>query len=459
LFVTAAAVIVGIHLVFPEIGVGSAISSMAPYAAALFFVLILYFDYYRPRVIKDVSRSASIIVKSFCISFFVAAFVSSILHGATLQSFIWLCLFLGALGLCLSASRIAFLRVLNFLSLRGYLDNSVAVLVVGGINERVNARLQTILRTKLDDQFGRTIISAIFCDYGVEARQGIAELQDIEVSPTASLSSWIGDNRPERIIVLLPSGFDMERTSPREPLIQGLNPYPIQIEFVGDDVGPCWRDLDVSLCGQYLTGKLDLRPLSETELICKRAMDLCGALLLMPIVIPIIGIISLLIKIDSPGPVLFRQTRSGVMNKPFEILKFRTMHERGGADGEFRQASRDDPRVTRIGAWLRRTSLDELPQFCNVLGGSMSLVGPRPHAVQHDHIFRLIVDDYGGRLRVKPGITGWAQIHGLRGPTPTKEVMEQRLKLDRFYIENWSLALDFRILLATLVVPFRAEAF
>jgi putative colanic acid biosynthesis UDP-glucose lipid carrier transferase len=103
--------------------------------------------------------------------------------------------------------------------------------------------------------------------------------------------------------------------------------------------------------------------------------------------------------------------------------------------------------------------LDELPQFFNVLGGSMSLVGPRPHAVQHDHIFRLIVDDYGGRLRVKPGITGWAQIHGLRGPTPTKEVMEQRLKLDRFYIENWSLALDFRILLATLVVPFHAEAF
>jgi putative colanic acid biosysnthesis UDP-glucose lipid carrier transferase len=168
--------------------------------------------------------------------------------------------------------------------------------------------------------------------------------------------------------------------------------------------------------------------------------------------LPIMGLIAVCVKLDSPGPVLFKQQRFGLNKRPFDLYKFRSMRCEAGADPSVPQARHNDPRVTRVGRFLRRASLDELPQLFNVLKGDMSLVGPRPHATLHDEKFALLIESYLARHRVMPGITGWAQVHGLRGETDALEKMERRVEYDLYYIKHWSLLLDLRILGKTLVV-------
>jgi putative colanic acid biosynthesis UDP-glucose lipid carrier transferase len=172
--------------------------------------------------------------------------------------------------------------------------------------------------------------------------------------------------------------------------------------------------------------------------------------------VPFFALIAAAIKWDSPGPVFFKQQRCGFNGHRFAIYKFRTMRvlEDGPA---VTQAVPDDWRVTHVGKWLRKTSADELPQLLNVLLGNMSLVGPRPHAMAHDTEFDTAVQQYAYRRRVKPGLTGWAQIHGSRGPTPTRALIEQRVKYDLWYIDNWSLRLDFAILLRTPIEVLRSR--
>jgi putative colanic acid biosynthesis UDP-glucose lipid carrier transferase len=164
-------------------------------------------------------------------------------------------------------------------------------------------------------------------------------------------------------------------------------------------------------------------------------------------------VIAALIKLDSPGPVLFRQRRHGYNHRIIDVYKFRTMSVQENGT-HVQQARKDDPRVTRMGRLLRRTSLDELPQLLNVLTGEMSLVGPRPHALAHNQLYAEQLDRYANRHRVKPGITGWAQINGFRGPTEDPEKMRQRVQLDLHYIENWSIWLDLKILVLTPFLGF-----
>jgi exopolysaccharide biosynthesis polyprenyl glycosylphosphotransferase len=161
--------------------------------------------------------------------------------------------------------------------------------------------------------------------------------------------------------------------------------------------------------------------------------------------------IAIAVKVSSTGPVFFTQKRKGASGIPFLIYKFRTMRIHVEEAGVIRQATRNDPRVTRVGAFLRRTSLDELPQFLNVLRGEMSVVGPRPHATEHDNQYQKIVDGYIHRYRIKPGITGWAQVNGYRGETDRIEKMQGRVEHDLYYLRNWSFALDIRIVIATIM--------
>ena len=172
--------------------------------------------------------------------------------------------------------------------------------------------------------------------------------------------------------------------------------------------------------------------------------------------LPLLVIVAVAIKLNSPGPILFRQQRCGFNGRSFQIYKFRTMSVL--EDGpSIVQAQLGDKRFTRLGAWLRRTSIDELPQMLNVLNGSMSLVGPRPHALAHDNEFDKVVRRYAFRRRVKPGLTGWAQVHGRRGPTPTRASIEERVELDLWYIDNWSFSLDLAILLWTPIELIRGD--
>jgi putative colanic acid biosynthesis UDP-glucose lipid carrier transferase len=191
-------------------------------------------------------------------------------------------------------------------------------------------------------------------------------------------------------------------------------------------------------------------PLTGTRLLFKAVEDFVLSALILLLVSPLLLIIAIAVKLDSQGPVFFKQARNGWSGKTFSIWKFRSMYVHQPEAGQVKQATRNDPRVTRVGASLRRTSLDELPQLINVLTGSMSLVGPRPHAVQHDAEYSKRIDSYFARHNIKPGITGLAQVRGLRGETTSDEQMQQRVEADIEYINNWSLWLDFTILLRTV---------
>lgn len=180
----------------------------------------------------------------------------------------------------------------------------------------------------------------------------------------------------------------------------------------------------------------------------KRALDMLISAAALIALLPLLVAIAALVKLSSKGPVLFAQQRTGLSGRHFKIYKFRTMTV--VEDGKsVRQACRGDSRITPIGAFLRRSSLDELPQFWNVLIGDMSLVGPRPHALAHDIQYGGLITTYGERFRVRPGITGLAQCNGARGPTETLEKMHRRVELDNAYIERWSWAMEFRIVLKT----------
>ncbi|MGD0143372.1 MAG: exopolysaccharide biosynthesis polyprenyl glycosylphosphotransferase [Rhizomicrobium sp.] len=187
---------------------------------------------------------------------------------------------------------------------------------------------------------------------------------------------------------------------------------------------------------------------NPTRQFLKRVFDLSIALPLFVLLAPFMAAIAILIRLDSEGPVLFRQTRLGQDGKPFEIVKFRTMTVLEDGDC-ITQVCKGDARVTRVGRWLRRSSFDELPQFINVIAGEMSLVGPRPHAVAHDRLYSTLIENYQLRQQVKPGITGWAQVHGLRGGTQDIEDMRDRVTLDIWYARRASFALDLKILLRT----------
>ncbi|HDR9202350.1 undecaprenyl-phosphate glucose phosphotransferase [Burkholderia vietnamiensis] len=195
-------------------------------------------------------------------------------------------------------------------------------------------------------------------------------------------------------------------------------------------------------------------PMSHRALLQKALFDRVFAAAALVALAPLLGAIAVAVKLSSPGPVLFTQYRKGADGRVFRIYKFRTMRVHADPAGVVRQATRGDARITRVGAFLRRTSLDELPQFFNVLRGDMSVVGPRPHAIEHDDLYRPLVDGYIHRYRIKPGITGWAQVNGYRGETDQLDKMVGRVQHDLYYLRNWSFGLDMRIVAATVLKGF-----
>jgi putative colanic acid biosynthesis UDP-glucose lipid carrier transferase len=234
-------------------------------------------------------------------------------------------------------------------------------------------------------------------------------------------------------------------------LLQALQDTTASVYFVPDLFVSDWiHGRPGAVCGLPVISVCDT-PLRGWGGVAKRLGDLVLASVLLVLLLPLLGLSALAIRLDSPGPVLFRQRRYGLDGEEITVYKFRSM--RVAQDGpDVPQARRNDPRVTRIGAWLRRLSLDELPQLVNVLQGRMSLVGPRPHAVAHNEMYRQQIRSYMVRHKVRPGITGWAQVHGFRGETESLEKMEGRIRLDIDYLRRWSPWLDLYILLRTVRV-------
>ncbi len=259
--------------------------------------------------------------------------------------------------------------------------------------------------------------------------------------------------RVDQIIIALPQSAD-RRTA---EVARRLEQLPVSLHVVthlSGDLVDRQSAHNVSSLGNV--GLLDIKtkPMADWGRHLKSIEDYAVASVALTVAAPVMAAIAIAIKLDSPGPVFFKQRRHGLNRRVIEVLKFRSMTvlENGG---DVRQASRSDTRVTRVGGFLRRTSLDELPQLINVLRGEMSLIGPRPHALVHDDQYGEMLERYANRHQVKPGMTGWAQVNGFRGPTETPDKMAQRVECDLAYIDSWSLWLDLKILAMTVLVGFR----
>ncbi|GJD35992.1 undecaprenyl-phosphate glucose phosphotransferase [Methylobacterium aerolatum] len=278
-------------------------------------------------------------------------------------------------------------------------------------------------------------------DSRVEAQVRAEQLQE-DLDLAVSVIRFL---RPDDIFVLVPwaEAGEVERCIDaflRVPAALHLRPGTMLDRF---------PEMQVTRIGRVQGINVGRRPLNLGEIALKRCFDAILAFLALMALLPLLIVVSAAIKLDSPGPVIFRQRRYGFNQQPFDVFKFRSM--RVGSEAVFRQASRNDSRITRVGALLRRTNLDELPQLVNVLRGDMSLVGPRPHALAHDRSFERRIALYARRHNVKPGITGWAQVNGLRGETLTDEAMAARVAHDLHYIDNWSIWSDIHILILTVV--------
>lgn len=258
------------------------------------------------------------------------------------------------------------------------------------------------------------------------------------------LTSFIRNNGAREVLLAL-SWSDLDRIAVVRDYIKTL---PISAQLLPDGQIRTLTNYTSSAQQRIVSLEIQRAPLSTAEQIVKRAMDLVIGSFALIFFMPVMALTALAIKLDGPGPVFFHQSRKGFSGRQFVMYKFRTMTVQENGD-VVTQATRNDPRVTKIGRLLRAASIDELPQLINVIRGEMSLVGPRPHALAHDNYFENLLQDYAFRHHVKPGMTGWAQVNGLRGATPSVEQIARRVEMDLWYINNWSFWFDIQILIKT----------
>ena len=265
-----------------------------------------------------------------------------------------------------------------------------------------------------------------------------------------SVANFVRLHNCKEVLLALPWG-DEDRMEVVRDHIKNL---PVAVRLLPDKRVRSLTNYTSSVRQRVLALEIQRAPLSRLERLVKRLVDIVGASVASVFFVPVIIMTAIAIKLDGPGPIIFRQNRKGFNGRQFVMFKFRTMTVQ--EDGtEVAQAIRNDPRVTSIGRLLRSASIDELPQLLNVLKGDMSLIGPRPHALAHDSKFEALLRDYAYRHHVKPGITGWAQCNGARGATPSIEHISERVKLDLWYINNWSLWLDIQIMIKTVFEVLR----
>jgi Undecaprenyl-phosphate glucose phosphotransferase len=327
--------------------------------------------------------------------------------------------------------RVVVWRMIGVLYRAGRLATSVAI-----VGSRDSVRQ---LVTHLTPEFGKTLnlVSALDADGDHSA----IFHQLAAVSRTKGI---------DEVLVPLP----WNNVVPLETLLRSLRNLPVAVRLIPDIPKTSFSRL--SLNEQYGLPVVSVieRPMTGLQGTVKRAEDIVISSIALIVAAPVMLLTALLIKLDGPGPVLFCQDRWGFNARKISVLKFRTMRTDTGPDPSVTQATRNDPRVTRIGRFLRRTSLDELPQLINVLKGEMSLVGPRPHAVAHNEHYMTLIDNYLGRHKVKPGITGLAQVNGCRGITDTIDKMQKRVIYDLRYIDSWSILLDIKIIFLTIFKGF-----
>jgi undecaprenyl-phosphate galactose phosphotransferase/putative colanic acid biosynthesis UDP-glucose lipid carrier transferase len=341
----------------------------------------------------------------------------------------------------LFTSRILMKVALNWAAAQGRVQGRRVVLV--GLRDELAA----VARADLLRRFGLTEVErVVFPNHG---NWSLAGTKGVFASLDQALT--VARDRGAEEIVLALCWND---TRSIELVRDRLRDSPLPVQLLPDRKVRYLTDNPAFTVNRSLAIEIQRTPLSRLEQAAKRTLDVVGASLGILLLSPLMLLTTLAIKLDSPGPVLFRQNRNGFNAKRFLIFKFRTMTVMEEGDS-VAQATRHDPRITKFGAVLRATSIDELPQLFNVLLGDMSLVGPRPHAVAHDSHYSQLLSEYAFRHHVKPGITGWAQIHGARGGTAHVGQMKNRLDFDLWYINNWKLSLDVVIMVRTILEVVR----
>lgn len=343
----------------------------------------------------------------------------------------------------LAISRMFSSILLQELRLRGYYTRNVAILGAGDLG-------QTIGRTILDTPtLGLKLVGYYDDRYDGSRRFELAGVRRIK-GDFKALLDLTRQGSLDRIYITLPLSAEQRIRSLLEDLADTTaSVYLVPDFFVYNLLHGRWMNL-----GNISTISVFETPVYGVEGWLKRVVDIIlASVILLFIAIPMM-LIAIGVKLSSPGPAIFKQRRYGLNGEIIEMWKFRTMRVMEN-DNNLVQAQKCDPRVTPFGAWLRRTSLDELPQFINVLQGRMSVVGPRPHAIVHNEQYRKLIPGYMLRHKVRPGITGWAQVNGWRGETEVLCKMQQRIAYDHWYIRNWSLWLDIKIVLMTIVKGFR----
>ncbi len=333
------------------------------------------------------------------------------------------------------------------LAREGRFAQRTAIVGAGEQGQRLAAHLRQIgdVRTRIvgfiDDRTTRVPSNSEGCELLGDTRYLMKLIRRGMIDQVFIAIPWSADNRLRELVYRLAT-------------------TPVRIHLAPDLIGFEFPDRSFIRVAQLPMLHIFDRPISGWAYVTKTIEDWVIATSILLFVGSPMLLIALAIKLDSRGPVFFKQNRQGFNNNLFEVWKFRTMYASAAdADCEV-QTTKDDPRITRVGRFLRKSSLDELPQLINVLRGDMSLVGPRPHAgatKAEGRLFSEVVDRYAARHRVKPGITGWAQVNGWRGETDTIEKIQKRVKYDLYYIDNWSVWLDLMILLKTIVVLFRNE--
>lgn len=380
------------------------------------------------------------IIIAFATTFMFLLAAAFAIKISTDYSRIWIGSF--ALGACAAALlfRVVASLVLGRLADRRVFSRNV---VIAGGNEQARKLLAHI------DQSQPRFISVL----GVFIGRSEYDAHDFGRYPTLGsiedIASYIRENEVDDVIISLPWSADERITT----IVSELRELPVNVYLGADLIGfrfPLRPPPDHF--GELPLAEVMGRPLAGWGGVQKAVLDYGIGIILTALLLPLMIFLVFAIRLESKGPAIFRQQRYGFINRRFEIYKFRTMKYTAGTENKIVQATRGDPRVTRLGRLLRRLSLDELPQLFNVLNGTMSLVGPRPHAVEHNEEYARMIRGYFARHRVKPGLTGWAQVNGFRGETKTLEEMEARVRHDIYYVENWSLLFDLKILAMTLII-------
>lgn len=419
-------------------------------AVAVATLILHRFDVYRADYLFSGRIPCGNLFAAWTVTFCILLAVAFLIKASDTYSRAWALTWFAGGGFGLAAGRLALRQAVRGLSIAGRFANRTVIVGAGEQGQRLAGYLQ---------RHGSADIRVVgFADD--RATRVARQSENLPLLGSVDqLIDLIRRDCVDQVIVALPWTADRRL---RE-VVGKLEKTPVPIRLAPDVAAFSFPDRRFTTVGRLPMMQLFERPISGWSFVVKSVEDRLLALGLLVVLAPLLAAIAVAIRLDSPGPVFFRQKRYGFNHNLFDCWKFRTMHHhRTDADAQV-LTRRDDDRVTQVGRFLRRTSLDELPQLINVVAGDMSLVGPRPHATAAKAAGRLYeeaVDAYASRHRVKPGITGWAQVNGWRGETDTLEKIQRRVEYDLFYIENWSLAFDIKILLRTaLLVVGDREAY